>query len=772
MGSVITVPQGLDSQLTQLDTPVRRNQAAPRIVPVDPRIFQILFLGVLLAAGARLRDFSLQPPQIVLTFAAALGTQHTLSRMHGHLPVSYRSALITVLGLTLLLRSDTLWAHPLAATAAISSKFLFRWKRKHVFNPANFGVILALCALPGTWVSPGQWGQDITFAGWLLMLGAVVSHRARRADISWSFLVIYLGLIAIRVAWLGQRWAVWTHQFGNGALLLFAFFMISDPMTIPNSRDGRLVHAAIVAIFACTWQFEFYRINGFLWALICAAPLVPVWDVLWPARKFEWTVQGGNEMSNKRIAAARRVAIAVLVCTLATTVGESGAWAFCGFYVGKADAALYNHASQVVYVRNGDRNVISIMNDYEGEPSEFALVVPVPVALHQDQIHVGDRELFTHLDSYSSPRLVEYYDPDPCPRMMGAGAGAIGEFCDGQHGRPHMEKSRAEMAKSLGVTIEATYTVGEYDIEILSATQSQGLETYLVQSGYKVPLGAHHALQPYIRQNLKFFVAKVNLKERARTGLSYLRPIQFALDSPRFMLPIRLGMMNAQGPQDLIIYLLTPNGRVETTNYRTVKLPTGMDLPAYIRDDFGGFYKAMFGEQVTRNEMSVVFSEYVWNLGLFCDPCSAPPLSAGELRQLGVFWINTDAGQSGTNPGAIPYPGAMQGLYEGQGPGQVIFTRLHVRYSAATFPEDLMFQETQDTENFQVRYVLRHPWTGSAESCPAAQSYSTTLRQRRQTEAMALADLTGWQLDEIYRKEGIDPAAMTKPAQWWQGLWK
>ena len=114
----------------------------------------------------------------------------------------------------------------------------------------------------------------------------------------------------------------------------------------------------------------------------------------------------------------------------------------------------------------------------------------------------------------------------------------------------------------------------------------------------------------------------------------------------------------------------------------------------------------------------------------------------------------------------------MQGPYEGQGPGQVIFTRLHVRYSAATFPEDLMLQETQDTENFQVRYVLRHPWMGSAESCSAAQSYFTTLRQRRQTEAMALADLTGWQLDEIYRKEGIDPAAMTKPAQWWQGLWK
>jgi hypothetical protein len=468
-------------------------------------------------------------------------------------------------------------------------------------------------------------------------------------------------------------------------------------------------------------------------------------------------------MSKARISSVGRVAMAAIVCALALTLGASGAWAFCGFYIGKADTMLYNHASQVVYVRNGDRNVISIMNDYAGEPSEFALVVPVPVALRKDQIHIGDRELFAHLDSYSSPRLVEYYDPDPCARpmpMMENSAAGIGAAMS------PAAASRADNAKALGVTIEATYTVGEYDIEILSATQSQGLETYLQQSGYKIPLGAHRALQPYIRQNLKFFVAKVNLKERARTGLSYLRPIQFAFESPRFMLPIRLGMINAQGPQDLIVYVLTQNGRVETTNYRTVKLPTGMDLPAYVRDDFGGFYEAMFDQQVRRNDRAAVFSEYVWNLGTFCDPCSAPPLSADELRQLGVFWINPEATQGGS------YPSVARGLYEGQGPGQVIFTRLHVRYSAATFPEDLMFQETQDSEDFQLRYVLRHSWDGSPDGCPAARSYFDLLRQRRQTEAVALADLTGWKLDEIYRKQGIDPSAMMQPTYWWENLWK
>lgn len=762
MGAIFPFSLTLESRSSRSEPPARDVLARLRTMPTDARIYQILFLGILLAAGAWLCDFSLRPTQIVLTFASAIGTQHIISSLFGRTPISYRSALITALSLTLLLRTDTLWAHPLAATVAISSKFFIRCRGKHLFNPANFGLIFALSLLPGTWVSPGQWGQEITFAGWFLMLGAVVSHRVRRGDISWSFLACYLGAIAIRVAWLGQRWAVWTHQFSNGALLLFAFFMISDPMTIPNSRRGRLMHAAVVAAAAYAWQFEFFRINGFLWALICASPLVPLWDALWPAQKFEWTARGGNEMSITRIRPVSQAAITAVVCALAITLGASGAWAFCGFYIGKADATLYNHASQVVYVRSGNRNVISIMNDYAGEPSEFALVVPVPVALHKDQIHVGDRELFAHLDSYSSPRLVEYYDPDPCVRPMAmmedraAGVGAA---------MSQAAPSRDEIAKALGVKIEATYTVGEYDIEILSATQSQGLETYLQQSGYKIPLGAHRALQPYIRQNLKFFVAKVNLKERARTGLSYLRPIQFAFESPRFMLPIRLGMINAQGPQDLIVYALTQKGRVETTNYRTVKLPTGIDLPAYVRDDFGGFYKAMFDQQVKRNDMAAVFSEYVWNLGTFCDPCSAPPLSADELRQLGVFWINPES-QGGFDPSVASGP------YEGQGPGQVIFTRLHVRYSAATFPEDLMFQETEDSENYQLRYVLRHSWDGSPDSCSEARRYFDMLRQRRQTEAVALADLTGWKLDEIYRKQGIDPSALTQPTYWWQNLWK
>jgi Na+-transporting NADH:ubiquinone oxidoreductase subunit NqrB len=187
-----------------------------------------------------------------------------------------------------------LWVHPAAACAAILSKSIIRPRAKHLFNPATFGVMFAMLLLPGAWVSPGQWGQDVALAGWMIVLGAFVVKRARRADISWSFLAFYIGALALRVAYLGQRWAVLEHQLANGALLLFAFFMISDPMTAPNHPRARAMHAALVAAIAFTWQFVFYAHNGMLWALFLAAPLVPMWDALWAAPKYQWTFSGGN----------------------------------------------------------------------------------------------------------------------------------------------------------------------------------------------------------------------------------------------------------------------------------------------------------------------------------------------------------------------------------------------------------------------------------------------------------------------------------------------
>ena len=424
---------------------------------------------------------------------------------------------------------------------------------------------------------------------------------------------------------------------------------------------------------------------------------------------------------------------------------------FCGFYVAKADTKLFNKASQVVLVRDDDKTVLTMSNDFRGDPKEFAVVVPVPTVLEKSQIHVGARALVDHLDAYSAPRLVEYFDSDPCLRPLPMSAPMAMSGVTGG------VSNAAQRAKGLGVTIEAQYTVGEYDILILSAQQSDGLETWLRQNGYRIPPGAAGVLESYIRQNMKFFVAKVNLKEQAKLGFSMLRPIQVAYESPKFMLPIRLGMVNADGPQDLVVYALTRRGRVETTNYRTVKLPSGMDIPPFVKDKFGDFYKAMFSAQVAKENMSTVFTEYAWDMG-WCDPCAAEPLSNDELRNLGVFWLEPSA------PSGRPFPVRPQ-------PQAVYVTRLHLRYDNAHFPEDLVFQETADRANFQARYVLRHEWTGEG-TCDAAAEYRRTLPERREHEAEALASLTGWDINDIRKQSGADLTAQPGPVKWWQRIWK
>jgi hypothetical protein len=432
------------------------------------------------------------------------------------------------------------------------------------------------------------------------------------------------------------------------------------------------------------------------------------------------------------------------------------ALAFCGFYVAKADTKIFNQASRVVLVRDGDRTVMTMANDFKGDPKEFAVVIPVPTVLKREQIHVAETALLDHLDAYSAPRLVEYYDENPCvvyemtrvPAPQSVPGGVVG----GAAG--------AARDRSLGVTIEATYTVGEYDILILSAKQSDGLETWLVESGYRIPQGASRVLGTYIKQDMKFFVAKVNLKEQAKLGYTFLRPIQVAYESPKFMLPIRLGMVNAAGAQELFVYALTRKGRVETTNYRTVRLPSDAEVPLFVKNDFANFYKAMFGKQVVKEDKKAVFLEYAWDMA-WCDPCAADPLSSSELRELGVFWSDGDGRPMGR---MVPPPGAQA--------QNVFLTRLHLRYDGEHFPEDLVFQETGDRDNFQGRFILRHPWTGS-DRCDAAQAYRRELPKRYEKQAQSLASLTGWDIQKIRGRMNLKasgPAEEDEP--WWKALWK
>jgi hypothetical protein len=491
--------------------------------------------------------------------------------------------------------------------------------------------------------------------------------------------------------------------------------------------------------------------------------LTPLLDRLLPGERYDWrrpsagAAPGGLEMKRRRLAAA--VPAVLSVAALGALGAAAPASAFCGFYVAKADTKLFNRASQVVLVRDGDRTVLTMANDFKGDPKEFAVVVPVPTFLEREQIHVGDKALVDHLDAYTAPRLVEYFDDDPCRRavydMMRAPAAPMA-----------VGSAQEARARALGVTIEAQYTVGEYDILILSAKESSGLETWLRENGYRIPAGASSILATYLKQNMRFFVARVNLEQQAKLGFSYLRPLQMAFESPKFMLPIRLGTINADGPQELFIYTLTRKGRVETTNYRTVRLPTGSEVPLFVKTEFGDFYKAMFGEQVRREDMRVVFLEYAWDMS-WCDPCAADPLTPEELRQLGVFWL--DGGTTPGGPGILPRRAPMP---PGQAAVEVFVTRLHVRYDAAHFPEDLVFQETADRENFQGRFVLRHPWKGDSD-CPEARRYRQELRERHEQEARTLASLTGWDVDKIRRKMKLDTPSPADPPQepWWKRIW-
>ena len=434
-----------------------------------------------------------------------------------------------------------------------------------------------------------------------------------------------------------------------------------------------------------------------------------------------------------------RILGSLFLALLMMLVSAAPALAFCGFYVAKADTNLYNQASQVIIARDGERTVLTMANDYQGEAKDFALVVPVPVILKEEQVHIGEPKILQRLDAFSAPRLVEYFDSNPCAVELYRQEAAENDTA-ARSASPE-SKSRAN---ALGVTVEERFTVGEYDILILSAKESDGLETWLRRNNYKIPKGANKILRPYINQKMKFFVAKVNLEAYAKSGFESLRPLMMAYESPKFMLPIRLGMINSRGEQDLIVYLLSPKGQIELTNYRTAKIPSNVDIPEFVQKEFGDFYKAMFATAYQQENKKVAFVEYAWDMGS-CDPCSAQPLNREELRQAGVFWLDN---------------------YYRPRSRSMFITRLHVRYSRNKFPEDLNFQETANRQFFQGRYVIRHPYQGALD-CPAAGEYGRNVRQRQEQEAQTLANLTGWDINKIRSK--IDFFDY-KPVPWWRKL--
>lgn len=373
--------------------------------------------------------------------------------------------------------------------------------------------------------------------------------------------------------------------------------------------------------------------------------------------------------------------------------------AFCGFYVAGGDAKLFNDATQVALVRHGNETILAMQNSYAGPLQEFALVVPVPQVLQKENVKTLPKEVFDRLDSMSAPRLVKYWEEDPCelPRLTKS---VVYES---------VPQSAVEGGVEAQVRVEAKFEVGEYDVVVLSADESTALDTYLRQNQYNIPEGAEPYLRPYVQGGSYFFVARVDPdRVTYQDGRAVLSPLRFRYTSDEFQLPIRLGMINSQGQQDLMVYVLAPNQRFEVANYPRAFIPTNLEVDESVEASFGEFYQALFAATVEKNPGAIV-TEYSWQFA-GCDPCPGPTLGPKEGAYLGLdefedvrFWDWT-------------------------------ITRLHARYAPNDIGEDLVFQKAEavvggremrqpdgtieqgakpaNVNNFQGRYIIRHPWRG------------------------------------------------------------
>ncbi len=407
-----------------------------------------------------------------------------------------------------------------------------------------------------------------------------------------------------------------------------------------------------------------------------------------------------------------RIALAAIAACLAV---PSAAHAFCGFYVGGAGAELYNNATQVVLMRHGTTTVLSMQNNYQGPPEGFALIIPVPVVVKEDQVKTLPREVFAKVDTLGAPRLVEYWEQDPChvePEYdydmvaMAPTADSADEESEGGGGDDYK------------VVIEAQFSVGEYDIVVLSAKESTGLDRWLRDNKYQIPAGAEPLLRPYIESGSKFFVAKVDpRKVTFADGMATLSPLRVHYDSADFSLPIRLGLANSSGAQDLIVNVLASSTRYEVANRPSATIPTNLLVTDAVRTRFGEFYAALF-DHVLEKVPNAVVTEYAWDSSS-CDPCPGPTLDQNDLATLGAD--------------------VMAATYKDSQFWGMVLTRLHARYGN-DISDDLVFRAVEPIEggrgtpdaegkiaggarpysvnNFQGRYIILHPWTG-AIACDA-----------------------------------------------------
>lgn len=414
---------------------------------------------------------------------------------------------------------------------------------------------------------------------------------------------------------------------------------------------------------------------------------------------------------------------ALLVCATILTITsfavyEQDAEAFCGFYVAGSNDDLYADATQVALMRGGTRTILSMENNYRGPLADFAMVVPVPEVLMQDQVKTLSPGLFRRLDRLTAPRLVQYWEKDPCQDNVIYRK--VGECVDQNnvHFAPGGNNNTVNNTSSNNgspnnVVVEAEFAVGEYEIVVLSSDEATSLESWLTTNNYNIPAGATEIFEQYIQQGMYFFVAKINpAKVTFTDGQAVLSPLRFHYTSETFSLPIRLGMINSAGAQDLIVYTIGGNQRYELANYPNATIPTNINVKPEVKEDFPAYYEKLFSRTLAENPGAVI-TEYAWSAS-GCDPCPVPPMGEQDLATLGAD-ILIETGEGHLSAGFA-------------------ITRLHARYGKQDIDEDLIFAtaeplaggnggagkdqlQTQESwaNNFQGRYIIHNRFQGELE---------------------------------------------------------
>jgi hypothetical protein len=411
---------------------------------------------------------------------------------------------------------------------------------------------------------------------------------------------------------------------------------------------------------------------------------------------------------------------------VALAVGIASEAEACGAYFARQvpnaattlDTKLYNRSTRTVFARVGDETTVTMVADYRGDPREFAAVIAVPTILTREQIRTADARLVERIDAATAPRFTIRQDRDPCyvpPRPSTASrsapqAGAI--------------PLAAAAPSAPPVVVEARYVVGEYDVAILSASESDALLKWLASEGYQVPAAAEPVLAAYIAEGLKFFVAKVALREGSGDGYKRLSPLQISYRSAKMWVPLRLSTVIAEGPQDMFVFALTEGAHIEAANVPSRMIDTARELPAFVGRQFEPFYEAAVAHahQEAKGAVAIV-----------------------EARQ---SFTNGVAASRGWN--MSPDDLAALGIDPRRGAGPLTLTRLHVRYDRS-FASDLVFERRPNMRLFLSSFTVHRPFEGQA-TCPQASVYKAQVAEQRTREIDTVQRLTGWSTSEIAQR--------------------